>query len=158
MTSTSSTTTAATAHRTRTERGPVEGPIAWYEIQVPDLERATAFYTAVFGATSQPWEQYVMLVDADGRPLCALEQSATPVPHEPAVRIYFQAPDLEAACEAVVAAGGQRREGARPHQRGVRLVGAGQGPVRPLARPVHRPARPRRLTHRLGVGRSLGRR
>ncbi len=106
MTSTSSTTTATTATATAPSAGPVEGPIAWYEIQVPDLERATAFYTAVFGATSQPWEQYVMLVDADGRPLCALEQSATPVPQEPAVRIYFQAPDLEAACEAVVAAGG----------------------------------------------------
>ena len=144
-------------HRARSPAGAAgRGPVAWYEIQVPDLERATAFYTAVFGATAQPWEQYVMLVDADGRPLCALEQSATPVPQEPAVRIYFQAPDLEAACEAVVAAGRQRREGARPHQRGVRLVGAGPGPVRPLARPVHRPARPHgRLTHRLAVGRSL---
>jgi predicted enzyme related to lactoylglutathione lyase len=102
MTSTTTQPTPETGAAT----APVEGPVAWYEVQVPDLERATAFYTAVFGATAQPWEQYVMLLDGTGRPFAALERSDVPPPEQPAVRVYFQAPDLEAALAAVVAAGG----------------------------------------------------
>lgn len=101
-----STTDGPTGPSTTSPTAAVQGAIAWYELQVPDLDRATAFYTAVFGATAQPWEQYVMLLDPDGRPFAALERSEAPVPAEPAVRIYFQAPDLEAALAAVVGAGG----------------------------------------------------
>lgn len=34
----------------------VNGSITWWEIRVPNVEKAQAFYTAVFGATAQPWD------------------------------------------------------------------------------------------------------
>ena len=42
-------------------------PITWWEIQVPDLERAKAFYGGVFDWTFKPWRDgYEAVHTADG--------------------------------------------------------------------------------------------
>jgi predicted enzyme related to lactoylglutathione lyase len=89
----------------------INGSITWWEIRVPDVEKAQAFYTAVFGATAQPWDRYVMLLDAEGKPFGALEQTQDMVPTDAYIRSYFLAEDLEAALETITAAGGSVERG-----------------------------------------------
>lgn len=47
--------------------------INWWEIQVPDLEQAKAFYGGVFGWTFKPFmEGYDAAHDAEGQMVCAI--------------------------------------------------------------------------------------
>ncbi|MEQ7123917.1 VOC family protein [Actinopolymorpha sp. B11F2] len=83
-------------------------PLAWWEIQVPDLDVAQAFYGAVFGWTFEPFEDgFVVAKTADGTMVGGLDTSAGDAP--PAgrrVHVYFRSDDLEATLRAVQAAGG----------------------------------------------------
>jgi len=48
--------------------------ITWWEIQVPDLEQAKAFYGGVFGWTFKTWmEGYEVAHDAKDEMVCALQ-------------------------------------------------------------------------------------
>jgi len=57
--------------------------ITWWEIQVPDLEQAKAFYGGVFGWTFKSWmEGYDAAHDAGGKMICGISR----VEGEPAGR------------------------------------------------------------------------
>lgn len=83
-------------------------PIAWFEIQVPELEQAKSFYGAVFGWTFQPYgEGFEMATSPDGQPVCGLDQSAGDVsPAGRHVRIYLATDELEGLLSRVTKAGG----------------------------------------------------
>lgn len=81
--------------------------ISWFEIRVPDVTRAQKFYTEVFGLTAQPWDQYVMLVDGEGRPRFALEQTTDTVAPDGYLRSYLNSDDLEGDLARIERAGGR---------------------------------------------------
>ena len=48
--------------------------ITWFEIQVPDLEQAKAFYGGVFGWTFKSWmDGYDAALDAKGDMVCGIQ-------------------------------------------------------------------------------------
>lgn len=83
-----------------------DGRVIWWEIQVPELEVAKAFYAAVFGWTYSAFgEGFVICHGPDGAMIGGLEQ----IDGEPAgrhVRVYVQTSDLEATLARVESAGG----------------------------------------------------
>ena len=83
--------------------------VTWWELQVPDLEQAKAFYAEVFGWTFQPFgDDFVMACTPDGIPIGGLD-SGTGQGESPAgrgVRVYVQVADLEATTAKVTAVGG----------------------------------------------------
>lgn len=89
------------------DNGKISGQIAWWEIRVPDMDPAKAFYSTVFDATAiEPFEGYVMLAGADGQPFGALEATTEPVPSDSYQRTYFSTDDLEATLAGIELAGG----------------------------------------------------
>jgi uncharacterized protein len=67
--------------------------ITWWEIQVPDLEQAEAFYGGVFGWTFKPFmEGYHAAYDAEGKMVCGI----TKVDGEPSGRQIHVVFDLSA--------------------------------------------------------------
>lgn len=52
-------------------------PVVWWELQVPDLAQAKAFYGGVFGWTFDPWQDgYEVINNADGKMIGGLHQVA----------------------------------------------------------------------------------
>lgn len=50
--------------------------ITWWEIQVPDLEQAKAFYGGVFGWTFKTWmEGYEAAYNAEGKMVCGIQRT-----------------------------------------------------------------------------------
>ncbi len=88
-------------------------PVIWWEIQVPDLDKAQEFYRAVFGWTFEPFgEGFVIAKVADGTMVGGLVSSADDAP--PAarhVRVYFAVSDLEETLRTVEANGGEVVDG-----------------------------------------------
>jgi predicted enzyme related to lactoylglutathione lyase len=85
---------------------PQDNTVTWWEIQVPDLEAAQAFYGAAFGWTFQEfYDGFLMCLAPDGSMIGGLEQSEGSV-GDRQVRIYVQTSDLEATLQRGVAAGG----------------------------------------------------
>jgi predicted enzyme related to lactoylglutathione lyase len=82
--------------------------IVWFEIDVPDAEKASAFYSAVFGWTfdSMPGMEGYPMAKAGEKMLGALQASEDAEPAGRGVRLYFEVDDLEAAVERVRSAGG----------------------------------------------------
>jgi predicted enzyme related to lactoylglutathione lyase len=80
--------------------------VAWFDIQVPDLEAAKSFYGAVFGWTFTPFgETFVTITTPDGNMIGGMDQ----VTGEPAgrqVRIYLATDELEGVLSRVEKAGG----------------------------------------------------
>lgn len=87
--------------------------VFYFEIPVLDLERAVAFYAAVFACTFER-------VSVDGNAMAlfprlgsetgavgALAQGDSYVPGAQGVRLYFDTPDIDDTLTRVVAAGGQ---------------------------------------------------
>lgn len=87
-------------------------PAGYFEIPVDDLERAIAFYAAVFG---HDFER----ADVDGNAMAffpyapdqpgasgALAQGDSYRPGRSGVRLYFQVQDIQAVLDKAVAAGG----------------------------------------------------
>lgn len=89
----------------------INGKITWWEIRVPDMERAQAFYTTVFGAGTQQFDQYLMLLDPDGQPFGALEQTDDAVATDGWIRTYFATDELEVVLDRITAAGGSIEHG-----------------------------------------------
>jgi uncharacterized protein len=79
---------------------PSPNPLAWWEIQVPDLEAGQAFYGVVFGgrssrsATASSWR----------RPPTARWSAVST--RRLAMQVYLRTDDLEATLSAAEAAGG----------------------------------------------------
>lgn len=81
--------------------------LSWWEIQVPDLEQAKAFYGEVFGWSFEPYGDDFVIIKSDGEMIGGLDVPAEP--REPAGRhvlIYFDVDDLEETVSAVERAGG----------------------------------------------------
>jgi len=87
--------------------------INWAEIAVADLQRAKAFYTALFGCTYQEFDlmglQYAHLVKPDGQPAdIALVQGQGYAPAAIGTVAYLGAePDMDDVLARVPGAGGQ---------------------------------------------------
>ncbi len=80
------------------------GTFTWTEIGVGDLDRATAFYAAVFGWQVEPFGEDYRIASAHGRQVAGLYRWQVPLPD--GVRVYVQVADLEATLARVEAAGG----------------------------------------------------
>ena len=80
-------------------------PVTWFEIHTPDPERAKDFYRDVFGWTFTDDESGYVLVGQGEQ--AAIGGGIAPTGDAPALNIFnVQVPDVAAACERVVAAGG----------------------------------------------------
>jgi uncharacterized protein len=86
-----------------------DGTVSWYEIQVPDMEQAKAFYGPVLGWTFQPFgEGFEVALNSAGNMVGGLDTSAgdaTPAGRH--VRVYFGTDELEAVLDRVTKAGGK---------------------------------------------------
>jgi len=78
--------------------------VTWWEIPVQDLEKAKAFYTAVFGWGYTPFGDGYAAVTAGEQMIGALSESADAVGE--GVRIYVQVADMEGVFAKVEANGG----------------------------------------------------
>ncbi|AJC48005.1 VOC family protein [Xanthomonas sacchari] len=88
-------------------------PVSYFEIPAADLERAIAFYGAVFGTTFER-------ADVDGNAMAffpyaldrpgasgALAQGDSYTPGHAGARLYFTVQDIRATLDKAVAAGGR---------------------------------------------------
>ncbi|HEX4213679.1 MAG TPA: VOC family protein [Candidatus Dormibacteraeota bacterium] len=84
------------------------GEICWWEIEVPDAERAKDFYGRAFGWDFEPMPGYdgYLMAKLDGKTIGAIQASQEPVPAGRAVRLYVETDDLEAAVRRTEDAGG----------------------------------------------------
>ena len=86
-----------------------EGAISWWELDVPDIEKAKQFYGAVLPAwTLQPMEGYegYVIVNVEGAGIGALQGSEAGAPSGRPVTLYFLVADLEGTLERARQAGG----------------------------------------------------
>jgi uncharacterized protein len=92
---------------------PVTNPVVYFEIPVADLDRASAFYTAVFGhrLTRQTIDGYAMALfpaAADGAGASgALAKGDVYVPARTGPIVYFGVDDIAAVQARAMAAGGK---------------------------------------------------
>lgn len=82
--------------------------VTWWEIPVQDLEKAKAFYGAVFGWTIEPFGEGFVGAFADGAMIGGLAEAADGEVAE-GVRIYVNVADLEATIAAAAANGGAEK-------------------------------------------------
>lgn len=88
-------------------------PVIWFEIPVVDLDRATAFYEAVFGYTLATSEMGPLLMamfpmkEATEGAAGSLVRGDGYVPAKTGTVIYFSVQDIPATLERVVAGGGK---------------------------------------------------
>lgn len=83
----------------------VLSPVNWWEIEVPDLDEAGAFYGAVFGWTMVPFGDSSLFAMRGESMVCGLNR----VEGEPSgrgVRAYLESTDMEATLARVQEAGG----------------------------------------------------
>ena len=74
-----------------------DGAISWWEMNVPDMERATAFYGAVAAWDLQPMEGFegYVIVNVGGVGVGALQASQDGDPQGRSTRLYVEVSDLE---------------------------------------------------------------
>ncbi|HXM54165.1 MAG TPA: VOC family protein [Candidatus Dormibacteraeota bacterium] len=96
-----------------------DGAIGWWEIDVPDIERAQQFYGAVCPWMLQPMEGYAgyVIVNVSGQGIGALQASEGGEPSGRGVTLYVDVPDLEATLEKA------KREGATVLQERMEVPG-----------------------------------
>ncbi len=85
--------------------------VTWWELPVTDVERAKAFYTAVFGWTYTSFgddEGFAGVVH-DGALVGGLYRADGPATDGPSIRAYVNVADLEVTLAAAAAAGGSVR-------------------------------------------------
>ena len=80
--------------------------VGFWELRVTDLDRAIAFYCAVFELVASPFGDDVMLSTPDGAPIAGLELVTDAPPTDGFFRPTFDSDDLEADIAAVERAGG----------------------------------------------------
>ena len=81
-------------------------PVTWFEVHTGDPERARSFYGEVFGWTfTSEMPGYDLIGMGDAAPIGGGMASTGPA-HTPMTVFSVQVPDVSAALEAVVAAGG----------------------------------------------------
>jgi len=85
-----------------------DGAITWWELDVPDVAKAQAFYAAVTPWTFQPMEGYegYVIVNLAGAGIGALQASDAGEPAGRSVRQYVEVADLEDTLARVKQAGG----------------------------------------------------
>jgi uncharacterized protein len=86
-------------------------PVAWFEIISPDAERATKFYSELFGwkVDSDPAMGGYSLVDTQaGEGAVAGGIGAAEPGSGPSVKIYMRVDDIDAYLERAVGLGGKR--------------------------------------------------
>ncbi len=87
-------------------------PVCYFEIAVSEMDRAVAFYQAVFGLKLERTEidgnEMALFPEAEGTNAItgALARGASYVPGRQGTRIYFRTDDIEATLARAVAAGG----------------------------------------------------
>ena len=87
--------------------------VSYFEIPVSDVERAIAFYAAVFGYDFArgiaDGNEMAFFPYQDGHPGAsgALARGDSYVPGKSGVRIYFDVPDVQEALDRAVVAGGK---------------------------------------------------
>ena len=90
-----------------------KNPVGWFEIPVRDLERARAFYEAVFGIDMPVHEvgsalmAWFPMVEGAPGATGAIVMAEGYVPSETGIGIYFTAPDMEEILERVAKNGGE---------------------------------------------------
>src|SRR5437016_11481416 len=96
-----------------------EGATSWWELDVPDIERAQQFYGAVCPWTLQPMEGYegYVIVNVNGAGIGALQASEGGEPAGRGVTLYVEVSDLEATLEKA------KREGATVLQERMEVPG-----------------------------------
>jgi predicted enzyme related to lactoylglutathione lyase len=84
-------------------------PVAWWEIQVDDVERACTFYGAVFGWTFQtPMGPSYAIILADGAMVGGIAEAQGPAASsERVTRVYLGTEDMESTLAKVEAGGGK---------------------------------------------------
>lgn len=72
-----------------------DGAISWWEIDVPDIGKATAFYSAITNWQLAPMEGYegYVIVNAGGVGIGALQASQDPDPSGRGTRLYVEVGD-----------------------------------------------------------------
>ena len=93
-----------------------DGAISWWEIDVPDIGKATAFYSAIPGWQLAPMEGYegYVIVNAGGVGIGALQASQDAEPAGRGTRLYIEVSDLEDALARVQQGGGTVEQGRMP--------------------------------------------
>lgn len=87
-------------------------PVCYFEIPVNDMNRAVAFYGAVFGLTLERTEidgnEMALFPEAEGANAItgALARGASYVPGRQGARVYFRTDDIDETLERAVGAGG----------------------------------------------------
>lgn len=79
--------------------------VTWWEIPVKDLDKAQAFYGAVFGWTFQPFGEGYVGISAAGVMIGGLS-TAGPENSGEGVRVYVNVADMEAVLETIEGHGG----------------------------------------------------
>jgi hypothetical protein len=84
------------------------GEICWWEIDVPDIERAKTFYATAFGweFEGMPGFEGYEMVKLGDRTIGAIQASSEPEPAGRGVALYVESDDLEGATARVEGAGG----------------------------------------------------
>jgi predicted enzyme related to lactoylglutathione lyase len=80
-------------------------PVNWWEVEVTDLERAGAFYSAVFGWSMRPFGADAMFAMRGESMVCGLVRGEGP-PQGRGVKAYLETTDMEATLGRVESAGG----------------------------------------------------
>jgi len=91
----------------------MKNPVNYFEIPVTDLDRAAAFYTAVFGGPLERTEidhnQMALFPARDGATgiTGALAKGDSYVPGKQGARLYFSTTDIDETLRQVLRAGGK---------------------------------------------------
>ncbi|MEM1020903.1 MAG: VOC family protein, partial [Pseudomonadota bacterium] len=82
--------------------------LSYFEIPVSDMDRAVAFYSAVFGIdlAQTTIDGYDMALFPEGAPNGALAKGDVYVPGKAGPVIYFHTPDIDGTIKRAVANGG----------------------------------------------------
>jgi predicted enzyme related to lactoylglutathione lyase len=85
-----------------------DGTFSWFEIDVPDVEKAKQFYGAITPWTLQPMEGFegYVIVSLNGQGMGALQSSQDGDPSGRGTRIYLDVSRLEDTLAQVRRAGG----------------------------------------------------
>lgn len=85
-----------------------DGAVSWWEIDVPDIQKGTAFYSAITNWKLAPMEGYegYVIATLGESGIGALQASQDPDPAGRGTRIYIEVSDLEDTLAKVRQAGG----------------------------------------------------
>ncbi|HJV66174.1 MAG TPA: VOC family protein [Geomonas sp.] len=87
-----------------------QGAFSWFELSTTDVRAAEAFYTRLFGWTTEPWtgEESYRLIKVDGKEVGGIVQSRAGESPPPAVwGIYVTVTDVDATARKAAELGGK---------------------------------------------------